>query len=230
VIIDVRAVSKTAAGGGPFPVANPKFVTDVLPGDVVTFEIFATVTGTNGVDDEGLQGINGAIRSSTGGYRGHLQGQLVAPFNGLSSSVGTTIDVDSDGDLDVSGPNPELAGGYWNPRNVTGYSTDGTRVGEGETFLIGRATFTPDPAAFQWGETTEINFFQHRTSTGGNSIAFGTFLIDNNAGGPRNPTNTPISSAGGVIIDTGALPEPGGVALATIGALGLLARRKKNAG
>jgi hypothetical protein len=91
-----------------------------------------------------------------------------------------------------------MSAGFFNPRNAAGFSTDGTHVGEGETFLIGRATFTANPLTWEWNQQTVVDFFQHRTSTGGNSLAWGTFLIDGNNGGGslRNPTNTPITTTG----------------------------------
>jgi hypothetical protein len=218
VIIDVRATQVNGVAA-----ADPRAVT-VAQGDVVSYDIFATVTGTNGVDDEGFQAINGAIRSSTGGLLGNLSNSLVAPFNGNGSSAGAAIDVDSDGDLDISGPNQALAGSYFNPRNSAGFSTDGVRVGEGETFKIATGTFTVTGN----DGTTVVDYLQHKTSTGANNLAWGTFLIDGNNGGtsPRNPVNTPISTAGGITVTASAIPEPTGLALAGLGTLGLLARRR----
>lgn len=220
VVIDVRA---TQLNGAAAP--DPKTVA-VVPGDVVTLGLFVNVSGTNGLDDEGLQAINGAIRSSTGGLLGNLAGQLVAPFNGSGSQVGTPIDIDSDGDLDVTGSNPNLSTGFFIGRNAAGFSTDGQRLGEGETFLACNATFTVGAGA---DGSTVVDWLQHRTATGGNNLAWGTFLVDGNNGGttPSNPTNTPISTTGGVTLQV--VPEPSGLALAGLGVLGLLARRKKNA-
>jgi hypothetical protein len=221
VIIDVRA---TAVNG--VPTVDQKAVT-AAPGDVVTFQLFATVTGTNGVDDEGIQAINGSIRSSTGGLLGNTSSTLIAPFNQSGSSAGATIDVDSDGDLDVSGPNQALAGSFYNPRSAA-MTTDGTRSGESETFLLSGGTFTVTGSE----GTTVLDYLQHRTSTGANNFAWGTFLVDGNGGGtsPRNAANTPITTSGGVTITASAVPEPTGLALAGLGSLGLLARRRnKNA-
>jgi hypothetical protein len=222
VVIDVRATQLNGA-----PVADPKYVI-VGAGDVVTFNLFALVTGTNGLDDDGFQAINGAIRSSTGGLMGNLSAQLLAPFNGAGSQVGTTIDVDSDGDLDVSGANPALSGGYFNPRNGAGFSTDGTRISsDTEEFVIGGATFSISASANADSHTI-VNYFQHRTSNGANNLPWGTFLIDSNNGGtsPRNPNNTVIGSADGVTVEV--LPEPTALAFPALAAVGLLPRRKKN--
>jgi hypothetical protein len=127
----------------------------------------------------------------------------------------------------VTGPNPNFSTGYFISRNAAGFSTDGVRSGEGETFLNSSATFTVGGGA-QPGQSTLVDFFQHRTSSGGNNLAWGTFLIDGNDNGtmPRNATNTVVGTIGPVMLT--AVPEPAGLALAGIGALGLLARRRKN--
>jgi MYXO-CTERM domain-containing protein len=219
VLIDLRA---TQLNGAPVP--DPKHVAGVLPGDVITMQLFTITTGTNGIDDEASHTIHGALRSSTGGLLGNIAAQLVAPFNGSGSSSGTMIDVDSDGDLDVSGANPNLAAGYFNARNAAGF-TDGTRIGgDSEESLMGGLTFTVAPGAI--GETL-VNFFQHRTTSGGNNFAWGVYMIDGNNNGtsPRNPTNTQVGGDGVLI---SSVPEPGAVALAGVAALGLLARRKKS--
>jgi hypothetical protein len=221
VLIDVRATQLNGA-----PVADPTHVI-VAAGDVVTFNLFAQITGTNGLDDDGLQAIDGAIRSSTGGLLGNLSAQLFAPFNGSGSSPGTPIDVDSDGDLDVSGPQWQVSTGYFHPRSVV-MTTNGTRIGnDTEQFLISAATFTVGASATE-GQQTVVDYLQHRTSFGGNNFPWGTFLIDGNNGGivPRNADNTLIGTSGGVLIEV--VPEPAGVALAALSSLGLLARRKKN--
>jgi hypothetical protein len=223
VIIDVRATTVNGV-----PVADAKSVT-AGPGDVVAFNIFANVSGSNGVDDEGFQAINGAVKSGAGGLLGDITVGLVSPFNGTGSSAGTRIDIDSDGDLDVSGPNPNLAGGYFNPRDAAGFATDGTRVGEGEAFLIGTASFLVAPGGTG---STVVDYLQHRTATGANNLAWGTFLIDGNNGGttPSNATNTPITTTGGVTVSS-VVPEPASMAGLGLVSLGLLARRrnKKNA-
>ena len=112
------------------------------------------------------------------------------------------------------------------PRSAA-FTTDGVRSGtNSEEFLIGGATFSV--AAGATGQTI-VNYFQHRTSSGGNNLAWGDFLIDGNQGNTsaRNPTNTWIEGSGVELNQV--IPEPGALALVGIGVLGLLVRRERSA-
>lgn len=96
---DVRAVALNGA-----PLSDPKNVAVSL-GDLVTFDLFAIVTGAEG--NMGLEGFSsmstGSMFSSAGGkIRGDfVSPQNVAPFNATASSPGRIQDLDGDGDLDL---------------------------------------------------------------------------------------------------------------------------------
>jgi hypothetical protein len=87
---------------------------------MVTLDLFAIVSGTNGVNDEGFQLAQGAIISS-GGLLGNLSGGPVSPFNSSGFQNGSQQDLDADGDLDIgvapNGGTPTT--GYFVARSAT---------------------------------------------------------------------------------------------------------------
>jgi len=117
LMIDLRA---TAINGSPTPAGGMHDI-DVHPGDVVSVQIVAVVSGTNNVNDEAFQAIHGSIRSGNGGLLVDMsQSAVVAPFNGAGSQGGSAVDSDGDGDLDIgSPPNGGVASTYFIPRAPT---------------------------------------------------------------------------------------------------------------
>ena len=133
VVVDVRL-----PGGGKELVVN-------TVGQEIDVEVWATVTGFNGVIDEGLQSAVGSLLSadvSGGAVRGTLSAATVAPFNALGSQNGTQADLDSDGDLDVGSNNNGDAEGFLFARSASMTTDGGTEVTQGRAFKIADATFT----------------------------------------------------------------------------------------
>ncbi len=141
------------------------------PGSVVNLEIYGYVRDADGIPaNTGLNGIQGTVRSGTGGILGDLAVTLAPAFSAFGSAVPAAADLDGDGDADV-GP-----GADGNSNNLifragtTGTWTDdlGTVTIDGVAFkkwLLGTATFTvrdgQDVAAA--GETTI--YFEPRTGS-----------------------------------------------------------------
>ena len=214
LIIDVRA---TALNG--MPVSDPKFVVSG-PGDTLTLAIFAVLTGTNGVNDEMVQGVHGALLSRDN-YLGNLSANVVAPFNGNGHQNGQVQDLDGDTDLDVgSGPNGGVSTHFFLARSNA--QENGTILdANSEEIQIGTANFVGG----QGGTVALINFARRASASGGN---IGTAAIWFEDGAIKAPTNG-VYGVGTPVV-TGPLPEPAGLAAAGLTALGLLARRRdKNA-
>ena len=224
LIIDLRAV---AINGVPIP--DQKHVSPNGPGDVVSIQIFARVYGSDAVNDEGLQSISGSIYSN-----GELLGNLinaatVAPFNALGSQNGSQQDIDSDGDLDIgsipNGARPATNSLYFLPRSASVQDgSNGTLNGTpipgtnpaAEEWLVGTVNFIVTGG----NGMTWIDFVRRRLPNGENDIATSVWFEE---GALRNGTSPYDTNP--VLI--GAIPEPSGLALTGLAALGLLARRKR---
>ena len=218
LIVDVRA---TAINGVPLPAAVRDTLT-VSPGDTITLKSFAVMSGTNALNDESLQRLDGSFVSS-GGLLGNLGNHvLTEPFTAAgSASNGTTMDIDGDGDIDLGQPNGGVSTAYVIYR--AGAQTSGQALDAGsEEMELG--TFTFEVAQGATGETL-IQHLRRRTGTGGDSTLYATFVQD---GAPYNGG----TSTGAALIGSDGLtlvvPEPTGLALAGLATLGLLSRRRNS--
>jgi hypothetical protein len=227
LVIDLRAVT---LNGQPLPAGSTAERVVVDAGDVVGINVFARVSGTNAIDDEGFQSMLGVFRSTTGGLLGHLSASTVAPFNGSGSQNGTPIDVDGDGDLDIGDiPNGGEQTAYWVARsNVT--ERGGTPVATdpaAEEFLIGTLTWTATGAVAPASETF-LDFIRRRNpgNPGSNGSAYSFWLEDGSGTASVRNGQSPYVTDGLHIV---AVPEPCGAAaaLAGVAALRLLARRRR---
>jgi len=225
VMIDLRAVN---VNGHPLSSGSTAKQVEVLPGDVVTIDLFAVVNGTNGVNDEGFQGVTGVFRSSTAGLLGDLVSSTAPAFSSLGAQQGSQIDADSDGDLDIGvGPNTPTANSntVFSARNAS-MNTNGAVVGsDSEEWQIGTLTFAVSANAMP-GEQTILDFLNRKNNSGSNNLQYGIWVEDTstNPPGNRNPTNALVDHSGLAVI---AVPEPSALAVMGLASLGLLARRRQ---
>jgi len=226
LVIDIRA---TAVNG--VPVSGDAKNVVAAPGQTVTFGVFAQVSGTNGVNDEGFQGVSGVFRTSTGGLLGdlvsHTAGDAATGFSALGSQQGSQVDVDTDGDLDIGiGPNTPTTNSNTVFQARSGaMNTNGTVLNANtREWQIGTLDFQVKPDAT--GSST-IDFLVRKNPNGTNNLQYGTWAEDTstNPPGNKNPTLGTVTSSPALV----SVPEPTGLALAGIAGLGLLARRRKNA-
>jgi hypothetical protein len=219
VIMDLRAVG---LNGGPLPPSWGAKEIDPDAGDVVTLDLFAVVSGTNGLNDESFQSAHGAVISS-GSLLGNLAGGPLAPFNASGSQNGSVQDLDGDTDLDIGvAPN----GGT----PTTGYFVARSSIMEATT-PVGPGTGEIRVARFTWtmtGNSGDVffNFVRRANASGGNIITAAVWSED--GGIPKNPTLSPYGSGTPVHV---IIPEPASVATAAaaVSSLRLLARRGRRA-
>jgi len=223
LIVDVRATGGT--GGTNF--ANPKNVIFGAPGDTVVLSVFARINGTNGVHDESLSAAHGSIATGPGftngtvpngsGLLGNLAGGRVAPFTGSSSQNGSVQDVDGDTDIDVGSSGSSVTGKFVaRSDSPTVLPALGADPNTGE-IQIGQFTFTYTGG----GADTFANFIPRTGNAGANLFSAATWFED---GVSSAPTIAPYGAGTAVHL---SVPEPTSAALLGLGALGLLARRKK---
>jgi hypothetical protein len=227
LMIDLRAMT---VNGQPLPAGSAADRVEVAPGDVVGINIVAVVSGMNALNDEAGNDIHGVFRSTTGGLIGDLgNSAVVAPYNASGSQNGLTIDIDSDGDLDVGPiPNGGATGMYWVARSAES-QFNGTPIPganpAAEEFLFGTMTFTAG-ASVTTGQETFLDFIRRRNpgNPGTNGSNFASWLEDGTGTASVRNGLSPYSVDGLAIV---GVPEPSGVALAALTSLRLLARRRR---
>jgi hypothetical protein len=226
VDLRVRAVT-----GGAILNSN-KDVLLTAPGQTVTIDLFAIITGTNSLSDEQIQSANGSVVSS-GPALGNLSfgrtrddgegaadpefpGQIVPsiradPFDGLASSDGVFQDLDNDGDIDVgsTGTSPDDYFIARSPSRVSGTNFAGPPAGD--IRLIGSVLFSYYYNAGN-GDTS-INFVTRKSADGGPYFSAAVWFED---GVAQTPTSRAYTVGAPVIVSTGAIPEP------ALGAAGVL--------
>jgi len=202
---------------------TPKNIS-VSAGDVVTFQVFAWVTGASGnASLEGLQRIAFKLRSSAGGgvFANFDSGVSFLPvFKASGSLPGPATDGDFDTDLDVGAPGTVYTSGNAPTALASAMVTTGTPIADGQSFDLGTVSLTVasvsagpsvtvSPILLNSGFTPQIGIWQEdgveRRLTTGGTLAAGVPV-----------TLIPVIPA----------PEPGSTALLALGALGLLGRRR----
>jgi len=201
------------AGGGKERLVNP--------GDTVQLQLYGVVTGTDGVDNETLYNVFAVLRSSTGGLLGNFSpGQIVPPYDKGPFTGGVAMDVDGDSDLDIGSttgagtPSPVSTFLFARADPTLG-PVPGVREGaNSERFLLANIQFHVTGGGLE----TLLN--AHRAPVAGLTIA-GNYQQDGAAG---------VTTAAGITSGDPVrlfIPEPTTMGLAAVGALGLLARRRR---
>ncbi|MEA2711321.1 MAG: hypothetical protein QOF78_3922 [Phycisphaerales bacterium] len=217
LIMDLRAV---AVNGVPLPSYQSKGPMYPESGDVISLELFAVVSGTNGLNDDTVTSMQGSILS-TGSQHGNLSGGVVAPFNGAVFQNGSNVDLDSDGDLDIGAPlgsTGTAATGYFLARSNT--PTGGTTDVNANTEEVKVGSFTFTVTVSDVGFGTYINFVRRSTAAGGNQSTAAIWFED---GAAKNPDISTYGAGAPVTF----VPEPSAAAVAGLASLGLLARRRQ---
>lgn len=243
--IDVRALQ---INGVNISGANtPKAITTAVVGDVITFGVYADVTGSNPAKFQTLQSFSGSFLSTGGTERGNMvpAASRIAPFNANSSSVGLAQDLDGDGDLDIGSNNDSDAANFFADRaNVlTGpHSTDAnglsvfganqpTSIPGGTEYRVATLRFTVTTL----GSATPVNFRPRVAGTAATwaEDADETSTVDPDSGatlvtysggtqGTAFLAGTPVLVGGG----GGPTPEPASLSLVGLASLAMVRRRR----
>ncbi len=173
----------------------------VAVGDVLTLQLYGTVTGLDGLNNEGLQFVWGSILgtgSSGTAVGGNLSTtSLTAPFNAAGSQTGAVVDLNSDGFADVGSNSTAQNTNFIQARSGT-MTTNGTRIGtDQEEFLLGTLTYTVTQANVNT-TSTDVNFRITDFTPVNERIAL--FQAD---GANKNELNATINTGAAITFSTG---------------------------
>jgi hypothetical protein len=215
--MDLRAAARN---GQPLSAQESPKGVFMMPGDVITLDLYAQIRGTNGLNDETFLSAYGSV-ISTGALLGTLAGGVVAPFNSTGFQNGAQVDLDLDGDLDVGAPansTGAAVSSFFLARSL--FATPGTTVIDANTseIRIGTFTFTVTGG----GPETLINFVRRTDAVGGNLAGAASWFED---GAPKSPTSSTYAVGSPV---QAIIPEPGSTTAAAIAlGLALFGRRRR---
>jgi hypothetical protein len=207
--IDLRATG----GSGGVGVVNEKLVdvSEAQPGDVVTFDVYALVTGNNAnPNDEGFCNAFGSMLTS-GTVRGHLSAFMHPEYRVSGFSNGMMQDLDGDGDLDVGSNNNSSASNFFNARGNCNPVPAPIPIHRLATVTM---TLTDVPS----GSFSTTVHFRPRVAT-----SAGSWFEDGSATGTAQQGPSAIQVGAPVILTD--VPEPGALGLLGASLAGLLARR-----
>jgi len=223
-VFDVRAVSAT--GGATF-VNNKSVKLSVGQAATVTFQLWGLIQEPydSGLPEDGnpnneaTRSMLGSFLTNGGGVKGNLSATVVAQLQAQGWSVGTMVDLDGDGDLDIGGTSSTASADYWSAR-----TTDTTNGFVGAANVLGTMTLTVAAGGVTDTGNTLLNF--RRKVGAANSIGSWT---ENGASHAPNPTNPDLNLKSGtdVVLSPVAVPEPTSIGLIGLAGLGMLARRRK---
>jgi hypothetical protein len=220
------------ADGGKSIVANA--------GDKIMADIWATVSGASSdlPNSYGLSSVNGSIVSQgdlrinivgkqgdVAAYKGGVKTTALSPFAKSGEQPGNSADLDGDGDLDLGAPNQNDATGLFiaraDPQEYFGSPANtGIAAGNGVAWKIGRIELT---VAGNSGSANVV-FLPRRNAAGAIAPEAGLWYDDQGGLSAKNATTGTFVTGAPLTI---VVPEPGVIGTLALGAVGLLARRRK---
>jgi hypothetical protein len=206
LFVDLQVTSVT----GPAQMYGPQNVIITGPGAQLEIDLFARIAdhANDPYSLPALQRLSGSLMSieapgydQPGTLEGTIQTTLVDNFGGPDASIGTQVDLDGDGDLDVGGTNPNSRDDYFTADVGFG---DGYYYPPkpGRVFKVGHLSFIVDSITSAPLAAAVITFQPLQSDVGALWIELGQM---------KTPLNGEFVTGLGVSVS--ALPEPGPLAL-----------------
>ena len=195
---------------------------DVQRFDVVELELYAVVTGTDGVINEGYQNGYGSIVSTGSSISGGLTGALADLFRGTQSQSGTQADLDGDGDLDIGSNSPASNSDFIFFRANSMVTVAGTTIPNGREFKVATFSFSVDSIATFGGQPVMINFVVPVFDSNPPEALW----AEDGRGRDANSDPTAQPTVGLPVL-VYAVPEPAVPSMVAIGCLAAAGRRRR---
>jgi hypothetical protein len=206
---------RATGGSGGVGVVNPKLVdvSEAQPGDIVTFDIIALITGKNAnPNDEGFTNVYSSFLSdNAGAVRGNMVATVTPLYRASGASNGFSQDLDSDGDFDIGSNVDGSATNFFHAR----HSSVEPAIGQLHTIGTLTMTLTQIPKGV-FGSTVNC---RPRIAT-----VAGAWFEDGSATGTAAQGPSAIGIGAPVILSD--VPEPGAIGLVGITAAAMFARRR----
>jgi hypothetical protein len=221
LIVNMLATGVT----GPGNIVSPDGmqVTLAAPG-VVTFGVYVQPQGVDGINNEGLLSVDGSFVATLGtGVLGNaISCTLASEFNATSNgaSPGTIQDLNSDGRMDIGGTVQNSATGWIVPISTT-YPLHRETPSLDAEFLVATIEYAVDTVDLS-GTSSVFNWVRRL----GNSAAGNASWTQDGIPMTGNK-NTPETYRSAGSIEMIPIPEPSTLILLGMGALALLAIRRR---
>ena len=129
-------------------------------GQVVNLNVIATVTGSTGGANDGLQSLAGSFLGTATNGTNSVGGTLdnatpTIDYTANGAQIATSQDLNNDGYKDAGSNNNSDIAGFFNAR-AGGIVQDGTVSGNSQIFVVGTLTYTV--TKLNYGQPTDINF------------------------------------------------------------------------
>jgi hypothetical protein len=247
ITLDLRAVSISPGAGAVLDPKNVSIFPNAPAGTLVTIEVWAVVTGTNGTVDETLTSLGGfSILSSPGNValadtgitgnnglsglsfasnlRGSLSNQLASPWGGASTaSSGTAVDLDADGDADIGSGSalPNIA--FVQANTGAGPQSTGTagnfnQLSNGREWKLSIATFNIGAVTGGAGAGINAVFGSGSAANEATRSSFAADTLVKNGGDVNMAVAAPIQLS--------VVPEPSAFGMMLLGGMGLVGFRR----
>ncbi len=216
VTIDVRQAT-----------TNSKSIEITAPGQAITLNVYAEITNNNGDhSDDSIAAISlrfNSIEDATAALQGNLSSATAASAFNLGSN-GAQTQYDANPDFEWGGTATNSAVNNFTPTSAVQQAGSGAGTGPTEV-LLGTITWTQNGLPLVPGTFTDVNAVIYANLAGNGSFQLksdGTLVSNQNAAANEAVTGPVHLFVAGV-----AIPEPASIGVLGMGALALVARRRR---
>jgi len=220
LIVNLRAISVTGAGNTI--TGEGKTVNLASPG-TITYGVYVKPDGLDLLNNEGLLALGGKFITTYGtGVLGNATGSALDPlFNQTANGAqaGTIQDLNADGRMDIGGTADTSATGWIYPLSTT-YPAHRPTPSFEEEFYVDTIEYNAQ-VILPGGTDSSANWFRRNGSSAASNASW------TEDGLPKTAAKNGTTYRSGDPVALHAIPEPSALILLSMGALALLAFRRR---